>query len=278
MRTKKLIDTIDISTLLVSGGIFSKIYAYDQTLQDKLFPWLDSTYALVLDKDYYLSHSADKWISKTFFRFRELEDDGKIADALGELAKIIESKFALRWNKIYDAINTDYSPLENYDMEQTETPDITRTKATNTNLTTTTGKDTDLTEEKKVKSDITTSTTNDIVDNDVYGFNSSTPVPNNKSTRNGSVTVSGDDTKNVETIHTTGDGTKNVETVTVTGDEDDNVETETESGTRGLTRHGNIGVTTSQQMLQSEIDLRNNFNFMNQLMDDVDSILCLLVY
>ena len=58
----------------------------------------------------------------------------------------------------------------------------------------------------------------------------------------------------------------------------DNEETDTETGTRGLTRHGNIGVTTSQQMLQSEIDLRSNYHFINQIMNDVDSILCLLVY
>ena len=42
--------------------------------------------------------------------------------------------------------------------------------------------------------------------------------------------------------------------------------------------HGNIGVTTSQQMLQSEIDLRNNYNFVDNIMNDVDSIMCLLVY
>ena len=63
-----------------------------------------------------------------------------------------------------------------------------------------------------------------------------------------------------------------------TGTQTGNIETETEDGTRTLTRHGNIGVTTSQQMLQSEIDLRNNFNFINQIMNDVDSELCMLVY
>jgi hypothetical protein len=46
---------------------------------------------------------------------------------------------------------------------------------------------------------------------------------------------------------------------------------------RTLTRSGNIGVTTSQQMLQSELDLRK-WNFANMLYDDVDSICCLCLY
>ena len=43
---------------------------------------------------------------------------------------------------------------------------------------------------------------------------------------------------------------------------------------RKLTRSGNIGVTTSQQMLQSEIDLRQ-YNFFEQLFNDVDEVMCL---
>lgn len=48
---------------------------------------------------------------------------------------------------------------------------------------------------------------------------------------------------------------------------------------RELTRSGNIGVTTSQQMIQSEIDLRQDlYNFYNIIYDDVDSILCNNLY
>lgn len=229
---KKLIDTIRISDLLVTGGVFSKLYAYDQTLTEPKFAWLTSDVALFLDKDYYLIHSGQKCINRSFERFMKLKEDGLIADDLLELVKIIEYKYVLKWNKLYDAITTDYKPLDNYNMEEKETPDITKTKTVN--------------------SSITTETKDDTTEVDVYGFNSSSPVPNGKQTRNGSVTVS--------------------------GDADDNVETDTESGTRTLNRSGNIGVTTSQQMLQSEIDLRNNYNFTNQLMDDMDSELCLLVY
>lgn len=230
---KKLIETVNVNDILSgTDGIFFKIYTYDQTLTEPLFPWLTTDTAKMLDEHYYLSHSGDKWISKLFITMLKAEDDGNVSDALYEIAKMIHSKFGFTWNKIIDAWEKNYEPLENYDMEQTETPDITKTKAVDTNVTTT--------------------TTDDITANDIYGFNSSSAKPQTKSTRNGSVTTS--------------------------GTSDDNIETETETGTRGLTRHGNIGVTTSQQMLQSEIDLRSNFNIMNQIMNDTDSILCLLVY
>lgn len=45
-----------------------------------------------------------------------------------------------------------------------------------------------------------------------------------------------------------------------------------------LTRKGNIGVTTTQQMLESEIDLWENFTFFDIVFNDLDSILCLAVY
>lgn len=216
----KLIDTTTINDLFTNGGIFKKIYAYDQTLTEPVFDdWLTSDFALTTDKEYYLSHSGGKWVSGLYERLYKAETDGVITDALLEIAKIIHQKFALSWNKIYDAIVTAYAPLENYDMEQKETPDVTNTKT--------------------IKQSITT-------ENDAYGFNSGSAVPTNQSTTSGLVT--------------------------------DNEEKNKETGTRTLTRHGNIGVTTSQQMLQSEIDLRNNFNFMNQIMNDVDSILCLLTY
>lgn len=49
------------------------------------------------------------------------------------------------------------------------------------------------------------------------------------------------------------------------------------TNTNELTRRGNIGVTTSQQMLESEIKLRE-WNLYTQMMKDVDSILCLRLY
>lgn len=93
-------------------------------------------------------------------------------------------------------------------------------------------------ESEQIGSKITTSRS---VNNETYGFNSTDPTP----TDNGS------------------------ESSTSEGSKDDNQ--------RDLTRSGNIGVTTSQQMLQSEIDLRK-WIFYDNIMIDIDKILTLSIY
>lgn len=64
----------------------------------------------------------------------------------------------------------------------------------------------------------------------------------------------------------------NTQQSTTQGDLDDNVKQ------HEFTRSGNIGVTTSQQMLQSELDLRNNYDFFKHIFIDVDNIMCSLYY
>ena len=85
--------------------------------------------------------------------------------------------------------------------------------------------------------------------NDNYGFNSITAQPATKSTTSTSATS----TNNV-------DGTK-------TTDSD-----------KTLIRKGNIGVTTSQQMLESEVILRNKYLFQDIIFKDLDNILMLDIY
>ena len=216
----KLIETINISSGVIQDGIFGKIRSIDSAKETPLFPWLTEYIAVTLDDIYYFEHSADKYISAYFKRMKKFEEDGIITNAITRIATAIIDKFSNKWISLYNAfIDTKYNPLENYNMKQKETPNVTRTK--------------------NVKSDVT-------VKNDVYGFNSTNKVPQSESNTSG------------ESLN--------------------NEETDKETGTRDLERSGNIGVTTSQQMLQSEIDLRDGYNFYNDIMSDVDSMLCLLVY
>lgn len=85
----------------------------------------------------------------------------------------------------------------------------------------------------------------------VYAFNSSNPSPQGKNDNN-------------ITTKSKADGDKNVIT-------------DMETGERELTRSGNIGVTTSQQMIQSEIDLWK-WNFYESVFDDVDKVLTINYY
>lgn len=85
-------------------------------------------------------------------------------------------------------------------------------------------------------------------DNDVYGFNSALAVPSDEA--KGTNTLDGSDVEDTNEIL----------------DED-----------RLLTRTGNIGVTTTQQMIQQEIDLWK-WDFMTDIFIDASSILALEVY
>lgn len=204
----------------------------EQQTSDSPLEWLTSDVALELDRLYYLEHSGEKEISRTYERMYSNSVDWTDDAIKVKLMEMIVSKFADKWNRLYAVLTENYSPLENYDMEQVETPDITKTSATDTN--------------------ITTETKDGLSKTSVYGYNSDSANPSSK-------------------VDTSG-------TQTVSGSSDENIVTDTESGTRTLTRHGNIGVTTSQQMLLSEVDLREKINFYNIVMNDMDSILTKLVY
>ena len=138
------------------------------------------------------------------------------------------------------------------------------------------------------------------VDDAVFGFNSSTAVDSDTSTetkgntRTNNLTENKDstetETRNLSdtdsvTVDTTETRTKNL-TDTESG-EIDSTDTETrnlagtnngtEDTERELHRSGNIGVTTTQQMMQSEIELWQ-WNFFKTVFDDIDKVCCLDVY
>lgn len=223
----KLIQTIQMNSLLTNGAIFKKI----SSTANQPFTWLTSTLALELDKILYLERSGDKTLSPFYMRLLKMKEDELIADELQYIADALITKYSNKWNRLYTAFNQQYNPLENYDMEQVETPNIVK---------------------GRTKNESTKITTTNSSSNATHGFNSALAVPVNE-----------------------GGSTTDVE-----GDAKDNevTETERENGTRELTRHGNIGVTTSQQMLESEIKLRNSYTFIDGILHDVDTIMCLLIY
>lgn len=59
------------------------------------------------------------------------------------------------------------------------------------------------------------------------------------------------------------------------GNENDNKVTTTKTGTRTVTKSGNIGVTTSQQMLQSEVEVRQ-YDFYQGIYNDIDEFITTL--
>ena len=100
----------------------------------------------------------------------------------------------------------------------------------------------------------------------VSGFNSADYVDSDK------VTSEGDsNNKGVETLDVDTAGSNKLE-VDSAGSDVFTVQDE-----RVLTRKGNIGVTTTQQMMQSEIELWK-WNFYRSVFKDIDSVLTLKIY
>ena len=162
------------------------------------------------------------------------------------------------YNRLYEAMGLEYSPLENYDRTETET---TTHSGTDT-LTDSIGKVSTSTKYgENVQSNQYGSQSNS-TKSAVYGFNSSTGSPD------------GEETESI--------GSKS-DTLTTAAKTDENTteaRTDTHETVKNLTdirenkTHGNIGVTTSQQMLQSEIDLRKAYCFYEDLIFDLVKSLC----
>lgn len=186
----------------------------------------------MLNQEYYMEHSGDKYVSPFV---EKLYDNGKTPAQISSLvAQICHSRFGVKWKKIYDALMTQYNPLENYSMEETKTPNLTDT-------------DTETTK-SNISTDRTTSATNKY-----KGFNATEPVVVSK-------------TDGSENVTTSGASTNNEISSTIT-----------HTGTETLERAGNIGVTTSQQMLESEFKVRQ-YDFYKEMYNDIDTILCLAIY
>lgn len=104
--------------------------------------------------------------------------------------------------------------------------------------------------------------------------NVNTEVTTNRET-NASSKYKGFNASDPVTITTT-DGKEDVTTSGASADNETHRVIEN-TGKETLTRSGNIGVTTSQQMLESEFKVRQ-YDFYKMVYNDIDSILCLSIY
>lgn len=161
------------------------------------------------------------------------------------------------FNKIFNAISIDYKPLENYNRTEIET-----IKNEKSNTQTNSGKDNTLNKETNSGSDVVNMDevtggedveTPDLTkETNVSAYDSATYSPREQETTSGTNTTEYGKTIDTDSTTTYGRKTDNDSTTTygkIVNDEgEENIE-------RSVNAYGNIGVTTSQQMLQSEIDI-----------------------
>ena len=168
-------------------------------------------------------HSSDlylMWVLR-YSNFKYISDDeNEIKSYIDILSKIYSDRFT----KSVSVLLVEYNPIENYNSTETENIEISgENSTTSENSTTATGETT---------TNTTGETTETLSPYDSENFNNNSK--NNTSGVTSESSSSSDNSSN-----------------TMSG-------TSSQSNNRSLKRSGNIGVTTSQQMIQSEIDLRKN--------------------
>ena len=197
-----------------------------------------------MDADYLTAHSGTKAISNAVCAYlakygEDVEDAPiRVLSSAGiiALAKMIWQRYGDAWERIYNALVAEYEPLENYKMHEETSPDLTDTYGVSD--------DYEKRRHTETNADVNTET-------GVYGFNSSSAVPSGTSNTNG--TALNNNAEDVETQK----GTR----------------TEKKTGKTTVDRSGNIGVTTSQQRLESEIQVRIKNHLDDIIFSDCDQVL-----
>lgn len=250
-------------------------------------PWAADVVTQALDLEYFVNRSGEKYCSPMVSK---LSNGETLTTAnIDIICNVLVSLYGVNWEKQYATLSAEYNPIENYSMVENMSDDITEiehghvlTRVLDTtdertpNVTETRTDDLTFT---KTGSDTTTPDLTSTTDNGLTGFNSSTDVHTGETvqTNTGTNEIAYDttdtDSGTVETVTTGTDTTTQSGSIT-----DTNSGKDTHTHNYELTRSGNIGVTSSQQMLQSEHDLWR-WNFFNDVVfPDIDRVLTLMIY
>jgi hypothetical protein len=238
-------------------GLFSFLAA--QTTM----PWANAENVdnSVLDIAYFGNHSGGKFCAPLVKLL--IDEDGVIPSAARvTIAKILISKYLSNWNHLWETNVAVYSPIHNYDMY--EERDLA---TTDDNVETTDG-ELSRTGTEGLTHGMVESTQHGRTEDNVnykYGLNTTEYQQNrsdeNVSTEGGTTTTtdSGTDTTTRNLVDSTDQTVK-----------EDNEGTEHEE----THRYGNIGVTTTQKLLQEERNLWL-WNFFDEVFNDLDKELAL---
>lgn len=230
-------------------GVFTDLQNFD-------VPWKGENVADSLDR-LYENRSGDKEISRIVSN--HLNNGAVTVNGRSVIALSLLIMYKHQWERLYETLSAEYDPIANYDMTETESG-TNSAERDNSNSGTHTETGTRTYTDSGTVTDSGAANT----ETGVYGFNSTNAVASDTADN----TTSNQETRNLTRLET-----PNI------SESDSGTSSGTESGefSRTLTRKGNIGVTTSQQLLQSEISLWQ-WSFFNQVFEDIDKILTLQVY
>lgn len=260
-----------LNEVIGTNEIFSTI------MTGRELPWHEDTTitAALLDFEYINNYSGRKIISPAVEK--SLGTDGKItSENFAKLCSVAYMMFGKKWARNWEILTSEYDPIQNYSM--TEDSRLVRdNKETHSGTDSTLMTGTDTFVKTGSESDAHTGTIGDSAtsnqENEVSAFNSSTYQDASKTTGSGGNTRTFQNTDTTTYTNVTDAETRNKTDALTHGHVVDNDDVETNH----LTRSGNIGVTTSQQMLQSEIDLWK-WNFFYEVFSDIDNVFTISTY
>lgn len=261
----------DVYKNWITSGIFSD-------LQNFAVPWKDKNINHELDIAYHGNRSGDKIVSVIIDKL--LNSDGSISqENRNRIASSMFSVYGENWKHLWNTTIQEYNLLDNTDAYITETTESQQNTDSSNNSTDTgtvthgiSGDDT-----TTQTGTVTTggkSTENTTNSNSVYGFNSDVASNSDAQSRNGTTDVNQTETRDTTdklTHNTTDKETRDLKTG-LTGSEK-----VTGTITHETHRHGNIGVTTNQQMLEEERKLWE-WNYFESIFSDVDKFLTIGIY
>ncbi len=220
--------------------------------------YLDDYFAHYEDYDRYIYKKYKSIILDTYEDKTEIDED--VITDINSTISALFYKNADKYDKIVALMNIEYDPLENYNG-------IEETKTTNGN---------------RVDSNVYGShTDNDVLGNTrivnnagaTHGYSEEKVVGDNATT--GQLRSRVDNHSDAVINTTTSDSVTNQYTK---GSHTDTLTTWQQIIEVENKRHGNLGVTTSQQMFKSEVDMRGWFNFYDIIFSDIIETITIPAY
>lgn len=163
------------------------------------------------------------------------------------------------WTKLYNTLNLEYNPIDNTDKYEDYT-DKRTTKRVTSGQTKSSSNGTNSQRDNEQSG----GTRNETVNHDVSAENVSDYQPDSKDTTQG---------KNSDTRDNVTRGTTSLKSRGVNDEHEDY----TDTFTHALHTHGNIGVTTTQQMIEAERE-SVRYNLVEEIAADYQAAFCLDIY
>ena len=176
------------------------------------------------------------------------------------------------WNRIYSASKLEYNAIENYRRTEEESISEDRTEQhSGSDSRSNTEQHSGVDASSASNTNTSSGTDSGDITHQVTGFDSNSLVRQSVDVTSGS--SSGTDTQTGSSSLTHGEKIENSESLThgekITHDN---------SNERTLLAYGNIGVTTSQEMLKQELEIAPLLNVMSVITESFKNRFCILVY